>query len=361
MSDTRHFPVNVWSSLVARHARRSAPRTTDCMGYWPLRVALCDYLRAARSVRCTPEQVMVVAGTQQGLQVAARMLLEAGDEVWVEEPGCWGAANVLRSTGATLVPVPVDEEGLEVGEGMRRSPAGRAVYLAPAHQFPMGCTMSTGRRRALLDWAAHNDAWILEDDYDSEFRYEGQPIPALQSLDTANRVIYFGTFGKVVAPAERVAYMVIPEDLIATFRSVRQAIDLPLPTLVQQALADFMESGHFARHICRLKQVHSEQRQTLVAAIRQFMGVDMTTVGTDAGLHLVCLLPPGVDDANLGLRLAAAGISAVPLSICYVGQANEPGLILGYGSVDVGAIKGAAKTLAAVLQSEPARDEPLPV
>lgn len=353
MSDTRHFPVKVWSSLVARHARRSAPRTTDCMGYWPLRVALCDYLRAARSVRCTPEQVMVVAGTQQGLQVAARMLLEAGDEVWVEEPGCWGAANVLRSTGATLVPVPVDEEGLEVGEGMRRSPAGRAVYLAPAHQFPMGCTMSTGRRRALLDWAAHNDAWILEDDYDSEFRYEGRPSPSLQSLDTADRVIYTGTFGKVVAAAERIAYMVIPPGLVAASRSVRQAIDLPVPTLVQQALADFMESGHFARHICRLKEIHADQRQTLVASLREFTGADITVVGTEAGLHLVGLLPPGVDDVNVGLRLADAGVSAVPLSTCYLGQAIESGLILGYGCVDVDAIRGATKTLADALQSEP--------
>jgi GntR family transcriptional regulator/MocR family aminotransferase len=352
VSDTRHFPFNVWSSLMTRHACAPTPRTLDPMGYWPLRVAICDYLRAARSVRCTPEQIMVAGGTQQALQVATRVLLGSQDEVWVEEPGCWGASNVLRSTGATLVPVPVDPEGMNIGEGILRSPAGRVVYTSPAHQFPMGCTMSVVRRRALVEWAAQNDAWILEDDYDSEFRYEGQPIPSLQSLDPADRVIFLGTFGKVVVPAERVAYMVIPEDLVAMFREARQAVDLALPTLIQQVLADFMQSGNFARHICRLKQVHSAQRQALIAAIRQFMGADMTIAGTEAGLHLVGLLPQGVDDVNLGLRLADAGISAVPLSTCYLGRAGEPGLILGYGSVDVDAIRGATKTLASALQSE---------
>jgi GntR family transcriptional regulator/MocR family aminotransferase len=352
LSDTCHFPLNVWSSLMARHARAPTPRTVGPMGFRPLRMAICDYLRAARSVRCTPEQVMVVGGTQQGLQVAARVLLDSRDEVWVEEPGCWGASNVLSSTGATLVPVPVDREGMNVGEGMRRSPAGRVAYISPAHQFPMGCTMSIARRGALLDWAARNDAWILEDDYDGEFRYEGQPIPSLQSLDSANRVIFIGTFGKVVSPAERVAYMVIPEDLVEMFREARQAIDLALPTLIQQVLADFMEGGHFARHICRLKQVHSAQRQMLISAIRQHMGSDMAIAGTDAGLHLVGLLPSGVDDVNLGLRLADAGISAVPLSTCYLGRPIESGLILGYGSVDVDTIGAATKTLAGALQSE---------
>jgi GntR family transcriptional regulator/MocR family aminotransferase len=353
MPDTRHFPVNIWSSLMAHHARAPAPRTVGPMGYWPLRVAICDYLRAARSVRCTPEQIMVVGGTQQALQVAARVLLRSRDEVWVEEPGCWGASNVLRSTGATLVPVPVDAEGMNVDEGMRRSPTGRVAYISPAHQFPTGCTMSPARRQALLDWAACNGAWILEDDYDSEFRYEGQPIPSLQSLDAAGRVIFLGTFGKVVAPAERIAYMVIPEDLVAPFREVRQAIDLALPALVQQVLAEFMQKGHFARHIRRLREIHSGQRRALIAAIWQSMDTDMTIAGTDAGLHLVGLLPPGVDDVNLGLHLAAAGISAVPLSTCYLGQPVEPGLILGYGSVDVDAIRGATEILASAVQGEP--------
>jgi GntR family transcriptional regulator/MocR family aminotransferase len=360
VSDTRHFPVNIWSALMARHARAPASRTIGPMGYWPLRVAICDYLRAARSVRCTPDQVMVVGGTQQGLQIAAHVLLGPRDEVWVEEPGCWGASNVLRSTGANLVPVPVDLEGLDVGEGMRHSPGGRAAYVSPTHQFPMGCAMSIARRRALLDWAARNDAWILEDDYDSEFRYDGQPIPSLQSLDAVGRVIFLGTFGKVVAPAERIAYMVIPETLLATFREARQAIDLASPTLIQQILAEFMQSGHFARHIRRLKQVHAAQRQALISAVRQFMGDDMAVAGTDAGLHLVGLLPSGVDDVGLGLRLADAGISAVPLSTCYLGQPVEPGLVLGYGSVDVDAIAGTTKALATVLQDELARAEPVP-
>ena len=360
VSDTRHFPVNVWSALMARHARAPAPREIYPMGHWPLRVAICDYLRAARSVRCTPEQVMVVGGTQQGLQIAARVLLGPRDEVWVEEPGCWGASNVLRSTGASLVPVPVDLQGMDVGEGMRCSPNGRAAYVSPAHQFPMGCAMSIARRRALLDWAARNDAWILEDDYDSEFRYAGQPIPSLQSLDAAGRVIFLGTFGKVVAPAERISYMVIPETLVAMFREARQAIDLASPTLIQQVLAEFMQSGHFARHIHRLKQVHAAQRQALISAIRQFMGDDMAVAGTDAGLHLVGLLPSGVGDVNLGLRLADAGISAVPLSTCYLGQPVESGLILGYGSVDVDAIRGATRTIASALQGELARAEPIP-
>ena len=360
MSDTLHFPVNIWSSLMARHARAPVPRTVEPMGHWPLRVAICDYLRAARSVRCTPDRIMVVGGTQQGLQVAARVLLGSRDEVWVEEPGCWGASNVLRSTGATLIPVPVDPEGMNVGEGMRRSPSGRAAYISPAHQFPMGCTMSISRRRALLDWAAGNDAWILEDDCGSEFRYAGQPVPSLQSLDSTDRVIFIGSFSKLVAPAERVAYMVIPEALVAPFREARQAVDLALPILIQQILAEFMQSGHFARHICRLRRIYSARRQALVSAIRQFMGADLTIAGTDAGLHLVGLLPSGVDDVNLGLCLAEAGISAVPLSTCYIRQPVESGLILGYGSVDIDAIRDATRTLAIALQSELTRLASIP-
>lgn len=350
--DVRHFPTAVWSSLLSRHARTQIPATMGSMGYLPLRTAITNYLRIARDVRCVPEQVMIVSGAQHGLHIASRVLLGRGDAVWMEDPGYWGASGALKSAGATLVPVPVDHEGMNVAEGMRRKRKARAAYVTPSHQFPMGCTMSISRRLMLLDWASRNDAWILEDDYDSEFRFAGQPISSLQSLDADARVVYIGSFSKVFSSGLRIGYLVIPMDLVPSFRAARQAVDMSSPSLSQLAMADFMQSGQFARHIRRLRPIYSTRREAFIDAIQKHIGGDMRVAGTVAGLHLVGLLAQGSDDALIARRLGEAGISAIPLSSCYLEPGGEAGLILGYANVEVEEIRAATKLLAAVLRQE---------
>lgn len=348
--DVRHFPTATWSSLIGRHARNPIPQSAGSMGLPALRAAIAEYLRTARDVHCRPEQIMIVSGTQHGLHLAGRVLLGAGDSVWLENPGYWGARGAMECVGASLVPVPVDDEGMDIAEAIRLKPGARMACVTPAHQFPMGSTMSVSRRLMLLDWAAHNDAWILEDDYDGEFRFSGQPIPSLQSLDAAGRVIYIGTFSKALSAGLRLGYMVIPEDLVSIFRTARQAIDFAAPNLCQQALADFMHGGHFSRHIHRLNRLYSDRRKAFIKVLREQVGSDLEVVGTVAGLHLVGMLPHGVDDEAVARRLAMSGVSSVPLSTCWLGRPARPGLILGYASAEVDAIRKATKTLAGVLR-----------
>ena len=251
------FPLSVWSSLVARHARRADPALLpygDSMGLAALREAVAEYLRTARAVRCEPDQIMIVNGSQQALELAARVLLDAESPVWIEEPGYFGLHRVLTLAGARLVPVPVDDEGLDVAAAIARSPKPRAVFVTPSHQFPLGVTMSASRRLQLLDWARESGAWIVEDDYDSEYRYGNLPIAALQGLDRDARVIYIGTFTKILFPALRLGYLVLPPDLVYAFTQVRYAMDILSPTFFQAVLADFIREGHFARHIRRMRR-----------------------------------------------------------------------------------------------------------
>ena len=244
----------------------------DPLGFRPFRESLATYLRTTRGVRCEADQILVVSGSQQAFQIAARVLLDTGSQVWVEEPGYGGARDVLRLAGAHLVPVPVDDEGLDVATGIARCPRPRAVYVTPSHQYPLGMTMSAARRLKLLDWAHGSGAWILEDDYDSEYRYESLPIAALQGLDRDSRVVYIGTFSKVLFPALRVGYLVVPADLVRRFAAVREATDIFPPTLNQAVLADFIDQGHFARHLRRMRQLYRERRSVLVQALREELG-----------------------------------------------------------------------------------------
>src|ERR1700727_270264 len=244
-----HFPTRVWSKLVNRYSRKPTRQLMaygDAKGYTPLREAIAEYLGAARAVRCEPSQILVTTGSQQGLQLSAQVLLDSNDRVWIEEPGYHGARHALRMAGARLVPVGVDDEGLDVRQGIRRDPQARAVYITPSHQYPLGMTMSATRRMLLLNWAARSGAWIMEDDYDSEYRFGGRPIASLQGLDTDARVIYVGTFSKVMFPALRVGYVVVPKDLLPAFSAARDAADVFSATLYQSVLTDFIREGHFA-------------------------------------------------------------------------------------------------------------------
>jgi GntR family transcriptional regulator/MocR family aminotransferase len=348
-----HFPFQVWSSLIARHCRN--PRGSllhygGPMGYRPFREAVAAYLRTMRAVRCEADQIMVVSGSQHALEIACRVLLDPGSRVWVEEPGYSGARDVLTMAGARLVPVPIDQEGLDVTAGIARSPRARAAYVTPSHQYPLGVTMSATRRLQLLDWAQRSGAWILEDDYDSEFRYGSQPFPALQGLDRDSRVLYIGTFSKVLFPALRLGYLVIPTDLVARFATVRETMDICPPALYQAALADFFTEGHFARHIRRMRLLYRERRAALVDALASEIGLSLEVLGDQAGMHLTVTLPPGSPDHRISEEAARQGLWAMPLSACYLGEARS-GLVLGFGGTSVPEIVEGVRRLGGVIGS----------
>ncbi|HEV8579566.1 MAG TPA: PLP-dependent aminotransferase family protein [Thermoanaerobaculia bacterium] len=343
-----HFPFEVWSSLLARLSRNTSRGLLlygDPMGYLPFREAIADYLRTSRAVRCEADQIMVVSGSQQALEISVRVLLDPGSEVWVEEPGYSGARDVLTMAGAVLVPVPVDDQGLDVAAGTARCPQARAAYVTPSHQYPLGVTMSASRRLQLLDWAQRSGAWIIEDDYDSEYRYESLPVAALQGLDRDSRVIYIGTFSKVLFPALRLGYIVIPADLVARFAAVREAMDIFPPALYQAVLADFIAEGYFGRHIRRTRQLYRERRSALVDALRDELGDKLQVLGSEAGMHLVAALPAGSPDRRISVQAARQGLWAMPLSACYLGEPSRPGLVLGYGGTAVAEIPDAVRRL----------------
>jgi GntR family transcriptional regulator / MocR family aminotransferase len=332
-----HFPVDLWSKLVARHSRKMS-RTImaygEAMGYLPFREAIAEYLCTFRGVRCDAAQVLVTTGSQQALQISAQVLLDPGDEVLVEDPGYAGARLAFTSAGAQLVPVAVDGEGMITSEIIRRRFRARVVYVTPSHQYPLGMTMSAARRMSLLSWAVRTNSWIIEDDYDSEYRFGSRPIAALQGLDTHGRVIYIGTFSKVLFPALRLGYVVVPKQLVPSFSAIRDAADIFSSTLFQSVLTDFIREGHFARHIRRMRMLYMERRTALVNAIRDHMEGILEVIGSDAGMHLVALLAQGINDVSVSREAAGMGISAMPLSSCYLKPPKKRGLILGYGGVN---------------------------
>src|SRR6266404_2038402 len=352
------FPFHVWSKLVARYWRnlhRSALQYGDPMGIKELREAIGTYLRAARSVRCEWQQIMIVSGSQQALDISARVLLDAGSPVWVEEPGYWLARHILTAAGCRLVQVPVDVDGLNVTVGIERCRKARAAYVAPSHQYPLGATMSASRRLQLLKWAQSAGSWIVEDDYDSEFRYDSKPIASLQGLDHLSRVIYIGTFSKVLFPSLRVGYIVIPSDHVDHFVAVRRAMDVSPPHLYQAVLADFINEGHFSRHIRRMRVVYGERREVLVKCIKEELDSVLQVHGAEAGLHLTLTLPKGYRDRIISARAARQNLWLWPLSPSYLGATPRQGLILGFGGATVAEISDAVRRLRAVLTSERTR------
>jgi GntR family transcriptional regulator / MocR family aminotransferase len=329
------FPFPIWSSIIMRHSRSpsmAAIHNTDPLGSATFREAICEYLRTARAVQCDPSQVMVVAGSQQALEISARVLLGAGTSVWFEEPGYRLARDVFAGAGCHLVPVPVDQDGMMVSAGIKRSPKARAAYVTPSHQYPLGATMSAARRMQLLNWAQTAGSWIIEDDYDSEYRFESAPISSLQGLDRNARVIYIGTFSKVLFPSLRLGYIVIPQDLVQHFTAVRAAMDIFPPYLSQEVINDFMREGHFARHIRRMRLLYGERRTALVESIREQFGSTLEIHGTQAGMHLAVTLPKGLNDREIANKAARKGLWLWPLSPSYLGGKRRQGFVLGFGN-----------------------------
>jgi len=346
------FPHAAWGRLVARHAHALTDADMaygDPAGMVPLRVAVAEHLRTARAVRCEAEQVLIVSGSQAALRLATAVLLDPGDRVAVEEPCYPGARAALRAGGAELVSVPVDEEGMSVASLRRRGGRVRAAYVTPSHQYPLGTSMTAARRFALLDWAVRRGAWVLEDDYDSEYRYVSRPLGALQGMDAHERVIYIGTFSKVLFPAVRIGYLVVPPALWQRFVDAREALDLFPPTLYQKALAEFLREGHFARHLRRMRGVYRDRRDALLIGLARHCEDRLTVLNAEAGLHVAALLREGLDDGEVVRRMARGGLTATALSSCYSGTDRRSGLLLGFGGSTERRLLDATRKLGEVL------------
>jgi GntR family transcriptional regulator/MocR family aminotransferase len=345
------FPYKLWSRLVIRQARRLPVNTyayQDSAGYRPLREAIAAHVAVSRQVHCQAEQIMIVPGSQGALDLAARMLLDPGDTVWLEDPGYPGARGAFLGAGANIIPVPVDDEGLVVSSGISQAPQARLVYLTPSHQFPLGVTMSLSRRLALLDWAKHANAYLLEDDYDSEFRFGTRPLAALQGLDDADRVIYIGTFSKVLFPSLRIGYLILPPALVDPFMKVRRQIDVHTALLEQAVLADFITEGHFTRHLRRMRTLYAERRKLFLEATQ---GLPLEIHSPEAGIHCVGWLPDGLDDLSVARKAAAYDLELTPISIFSIKPLTRKGLLLGYGGYNAKTIRDAAHRLEALLRS----------
>jgi GntR family transcriptional regulator / MocR family aminotransferase len=329
-----HFPFRLWSDMVTRHARRVRARSlnyADPLGLEEFREAIAGYLRSARAVRCEASQIMIVNGSQHALDLTARVVLDPSSSAWVEEPGYQLLRHTLLLSGCRLVPVPVDSEGLDVTAGINLGRTARAAFVTPSHQYPLGATMSPARRLQLLEWAHRQHAWIVEDDYDSEYRYECMPVASLQGLDPGSRVIYIGTFSKTLFPSLRLGYIVIPGALMTHFLAVRQANDLFPSPLHQAVLTDFIQAGHFARHVRKTRQLYAERCKALTQSLKAELGTEFEVFGAEAGMHLVVTLPPGCSDREIAAYAARKGLWLWPLSGAYLGPPQHQGFILGFG------------------------------
>jgi len=346
------FPAALWSRLLARRARD--PRNglfgyETGAGFAPLRQAIAAHAGAARGVVCTPDQVIVTTGAQAALDLAARMLVDPGEASWMEEPGYLGARAALVGAGARLVPVPVDDEGLDVAAGIAREPAPRLIYVTPSHQYPLGVTLSLARRLMLLDFARRADAWIVEDDYDSEYRYSGRPLASLQGLDRATRVLYMGTFSKTLFPGLKVGYLIVPEALVDAFRAaIRLTGHIPAP-IVQAALAEFIGEGHFGTHVRRMRTIYAARRAALIDAATRELGAFLHLTPCEGGMQLVACLKDGLDDRRISAIAAAADIQVAPLAPYYIGTPRLSGLHMGFAGIPEAQIARSAKRLATAL------------
>jgi GntR family transcriptional regulator/MocR family aminotransferase len=326
------LPVRLWTQLTARRQRSASASQFDYGEWPPLREAIAAHLRSARGTQCSAEQVLIVAGAQAGLDLMARLLLDPGDAVWMEEPGYPGAQSALIAAGARLVPVPVDEEGLDVEAGIRRARDARLAYVTPSHQFPLGAVMSLPRRLALLKWASAAEAWVVEDDYDSEFRHGTRPVPCLHGIDVDNRVIYVGTFSKSLFPSLRLGFVIVPQDLRERLVAARRTLEFQPPVLNQAVLADFMMDGHYERHLRRMRVAYRERLDAMVSAAARFCGGTLRVRQVLTGLHAVADLEDG-DDERVAWEARARGVEAMPLSMFASVATAANGLLLGFAPI----------------------------
>lgn len=345
-------PDDKWRRLGNRiRATRAAAPTgyIDPRGIPQLRAAIADYVRKARAVSCDADQVVITGGTQQGLFLAATVLLSPGDAVWTEDPAYPGILAVLGNFDVEKIQVPVDSQGIDVEAGIARARHARVAFVTPSHQYPLGMPMSMTRRSALLAWGRQNNAWIVEDDYDSELRYAGHPFPSLQGLDPS-RVIYLGTMSKVMFSSMRLGYAIVPPSLVDAFAGARALVDRHSPTADQYVLAHYMREGHFEAHIRRIRVAYSERRTALLGAIEREMPPWVALQPSDQGMHVVLWLPPGLDDVQISEHARQEELVVRPISPMYSATPPRPGLMLGFGGFSIPQLEAAVRRLKAVLQ-----------
>jgi GntR family transcriptional regulator/MocR family aminotransferase len=350
------FPMLAWRRAVTAAMLRRQPRLRydDPCGSSTLRAALQAYLWRARGLRCEPERIIVVNGSQQGLDLCARLLLDPGDRAVMEDPGYNLARQVFLAAGAEVVPAAVDRDGMRT-EGL---PAARLAYVTPSHQFPLGGVLSAARRLDLLAWARHAGAHVIEDDYDSEYRFDIAPIPPLQAMDDAGRVIYLGTVSKTLSPTLRLGYLVLPPALLASFAKAKRLADRHAPGLEQEALADLIHSGAYERHVRRVRRRNGERRAALLAGLAALPGDAVTVAGAAAGLHVVAWLNhvPRAREEALVARAWAAGLGLYPVTPLYApapaaGMPDQAGLVMGYAGLDLRSIGHGVRVLGEVLRA----------
>lgn len=357
IADTSVFPWKTWCRLQARATRAlgtAGLNFADPRGLPELRAAIARYLAQFRGVRCTAGQILIFNSAQQALNTMAALLLNRGDRVWLEDPGYPGARAAFELAGAEMVPVPVDEDGLMVEAGVKRSPRARLAYVTPPHQYPTGVTLALERRIQLLQWAARNDSWIIEDDYDGEFRYSGQPLTSLYSLDSSSRVLYLGTLNKSMFVSLRLAYLVVPEELVELIANIRTQMDGFSPLLTQMTMSLFMEEGHFSSHLRRMRSVYGAKRKMLVEGLAPMANLGWTWSNNPAGMHLLIRHKRGeyVRSVVRTGRLDLALLSRYRLI-----PVREDGLFLRFGGLDFPALQAGIQELNRVVSRKAKKQE----
>lgn len=346
------FPSALWARLASKHWRSDQEISmgySDPRGYFPLRQAIASHLLSNRGITCEPEQIFIVSGAQHAFQLIGTVLLDPNDFVWFENPGAIGARNSLIACGANLLPLPVDQDGLVVESGLRQAPQFRLAFVTPSHQQPLGVSMSLDRRFALLQAADDANAFIIEDDYDGEFRYSGHPPPTLKSIDMTGRVIYVGTFSKTLFPALRLGFILAPPPLVDVFNSVSKALFQGVPSSPQAITADFMQNGHFATHIRRMRKIYAERYQVLFDTAQRHLGGLLDIVPTNTGLHTIGLLPPHIAEEDVAAAALEKNIVVTPISRFCIAPTEVKGLVLGFSGIKPAEIASGVETLADIL------------
>ncbi|TDF82648.1 PLP-dependent aminotransferase family protein [Pseudomonas sp. H9] len=352
LPETRNFPVAVWERLqrqVVKDYRAHILLHGDSQGAEPLRKSIATYLNLERGAKCSPEQILILSSTRQALFLCAQLLVDADKPILMENPGYFGARKAFQAAEARVLPIDVDGAGLRTDVLLADRSGAQCVYVTPSHQYPTGVTLSLERRLALIAWAAQKRKWIIEDDYDSEFHYEGQPTACVQGLDTYHRTLYVGTFSKTLYPGLRMGYMVLPPELVKPFTYARSVMDGHTPQTLQLTLARFMDDGHYNAHVRAMRKLYAERRAVLLDAIGTHLNGIVTALHPPGGLQIPCLLHAGWSEADTLKQAASVGIQLSGLSRLYAGEAKQEGWLLGYSSLTAHEIESAVRRLAKAL------------
>ncbi len=359
--DLEHFPLKQWNQLVNQHSKKRQffllDSPANAKGYEPLQQAIAAYLAKSRAFACGPEQIIIVSGSQQAIALVTRVLVDKGDLVGLEDPGYIGAQRLFLAQGAHVIPIPVDTAGARLDELKTKYGTAdnklKLVYLTPSHQYPTGVVLSLSRRLDLLKWAKKTETLIIEDDYDSEFRYKGRPIPALAGLDSGNSVIYMGTFSKILLPSLRIGYIVVPHDLVEVFRRAKWLADRHSPLLEQQVLADFINQGHMERHVRRMKRLYEQKRKVIIRELKKHLGKRVTIFGDNAGIHVLVRIESRLSDAQIVERCWKHGVGVSSTRKLYLSEPQHNGeFMLNYGSLTEEEIEYGIAVLAKVVEAK---------